>query len=77
MDLPPEILILAKASPWAFVAFLVIRQLAALLSPLACALALRFARNDKERKALVELFRIARRPLIRLPWQKHEGGRDE
>lgn len=74
MDLPPEILTLAKASPWALVAWLVFR----LLSPFASILAIRLARNDKERAAFLEHRRIERRPAIRLPWQKSdEGGRDE
>lgn len=49
MDLPPEILTLAKASPWALVACFVGREI--LRSPFASILAIRFARNDKERSA--------------------------
>jgi hypothetical protein len=73
MALSPEIVILAKASPWALVAYLAIRQLADLLSPFAYILALRLARSEKERAALLELFRITRRPLIRLPWRNREN----
>ena len=77
MDLPPEILTLAKTSPWAPVAWLGIRQLGALLSPFASILAIRLARNDKERAAFLQHRRIERRPALRWPWRKRQDGKEE
>lgn len=77
MDLPPEILVLAKTSPWGFVAWLTIRQLGALLSPFASIFAIRLARNDKERATFLEHRRIERRPAIGWPWRKLHDGKEE
>ena len=77
LNLPPEILALAKASPWILVALAAIGQLGALLSPFASILAIRLARNDKERAAFLEHRRIERRPSILRPWRKRDEKKEE
>lgn len=74
MDLPPEILTLAQASPWAPVAWLALRQVGDLLSPFASILAIRLARNDKERAAFLEHRRIERSPASLVPGRKCDEG---
>ena len=77
MDLPPEILILLKTSPWIIVALVAISRLGILLSPFASILAIRLARNDKERSAFLEYRRIERRPPIRWLGRKRDAGKEE
>lgn len=76
-NLPPEILTLAKASPWAPVVWLVSRQICTLVSPIVSVLAVRLARGEKERSAFLELRRIESRKAFRLPVRKRDVGKGD
>jgi hypothetical protein len=71
MNLPPELLPLVNASPWAFIAGIAIYRLG---PPFASIFAIRLARNDKERAAFLEHRRIECRPATR---QRRELGSDK
>lgn len=69
-NLPSEIILLVKASPWAAVSLWAFREFCKLLSPVFCILAVRLARNEQKRGALMKMFQTARGPSLPLPWGK-------
>lgn len=69
-NLPPELILLVKASPWAAAFLWAFRELCKLLSPVSCILAVRLARNEKERAALVKIFQTAKASTLQLPRRK-------
>ena len=69
-NLPPELILLVKASPWAAASLWAFRELCKLLSPVSCILAVRLARNEKERAALVKMFETSKMPFFQLPLRK-------